>query len=111
MIPQVSASEYQALVEQAPMLIWRANTAAECDYFNDVWLQFRGRTMEQERDNGWTEGVHPNELEHCLKTYRDAFGRRASFEMEYRLRRHDGIYRWIFDRGVPFFDDSGQFQG
>jgi PAS domain S-box-containing protein len=111
MIPQLSASEYQALVEQAPMLIWRANTAAECDYFNDVWLQFRGRTMEQERGNGWAEGVHPNDLERCLKTYRDAFGRLAPFEMEYRLRRHDGIYRWIFDRGVPFFDDGGQFQG
>ena len=108
---QLSQSEYQALVEQAPMMIWRSNAAAECDYFNEVWLQFRGRTMEQECHSGWTEGIHPDDFERCVKAYLDAFQKREPFEMEFRLRRHDGAYRWIFDRGVPFFSENERFQG
>jgi PAS domain S-box-containing protein len=103
--------EYEALVEQAPILIWRANTEALCDYFNDRWLSFRGRTMEQEYGNGWAEGVHPDDFDRCLKIYSDNFNIRETFEMEYRLMRHDGIYRWIFDRGVPFHNDNGDFAG
>ena len=108
---RLSLQEYEALVEQAPILIWRANTDALCDYFNEVWLLFRGRTMEQEYGNGWSEGVHPDDLYHCLNIYLENFKSRNTFEMEYRLRRHDGVYRWIFDRGVPFFDDCGEFAG
>ena len=93
------------------MMIWRSNTAAECDYFNEVWLQFRGRSMEQECGNGWAEGVHAEDAQRCLETYLDAFQKREPFEMEYRLYRHDGVYRWIFHRGVPFFSENGQFQG
>ncbi len=111
MAPQLSVIEYRTLVEQAPILIWRSNTSAECDYFNDRWLQFRGRSMEQERGNGWAEGVHADDLPGCLATYRNAFEKRETFEMYYRLLRHDGVYRWIFDRGAPFFSDAGEFQG
>lgn len=107
----LSLSEYQILVEQAPIKIWRANTTAECDYFNDRWLQFRGRRMDQEYGNQWAEGVHPEDLQYCLATYREAFENRKSFEMEYRLRRHDGEYRWILDRGAPFFGKSHEFLG
>jgi len=103
--------EYEALVEQAPILIWRANTNALCDYFNERWLEFRGRTMDQEYGNGWAEGVHPEDFDQCLKIYMDNFEKRQVFEMEYRLKRHDGMYRWIFDRGVPFYKDNGEFAG
>jgi PAS domain S-box-containing protein len=103
--------EYEALVEQSPILIWRANTEALCDYFNDRWLSFRGRTMEQEYGNGWAEGVHPDDFDRCLKIYSDNFNIRETFEMEYRLMRHDGVYRWIFDRGVPFHNANGDFSG
>lgn len=107
----LSKNEYQALVEQAPILIWRARTDSLCDYFNERWLAFRGRTMEEEFGNGWAEGVHPDDFERCLKIYLDNFNARNIFEMDYRLMRHDGVYRWIFDRGVPFFSEGGEFAG
>ncbi len=98
----LTLSEYQALIEQAPILIWRANKDSLCDYFNERWLVFRGRTMEQEYGNGWAEGVHPDDFDRCLEIFVDNFKKQKIFEMEYRLMRYDGIYRWIFDRGVPY---------
>lgn len=92
-------------------MIWRANTTAECDYFNDRWLLFRGRTMEQEIGNQWAEGVHADDLPSCLTTYLESFRKRETFEMYYRLKRADGAYRWIFDRGVPFYSEAGEFLG
>ena len=92
-------------------MIWRSGLDAQCDYFNETWLGFTGRTLEQEMGDGWAEGVHPEDLERCVAYYLDHFHRREPFEMEYRLRRHDGAYRWIFDRGVPFTDDTGRFAG
>jgi PAS domain S-box-containing protein len=107
----LSYPEYMVIVEQAPIMIWRANPSTECDYFNQQWLRFTGRQMEQELGNGWAEGVFPEDLERCLEIYLSAFEKREIFEMEYRLRRHDGEYRWLFDRGVPFNDDHGNFAG
>ncbi|MBF0377686.1 MAG: PAS domain-containing protein [Desulfamplus sp.] len=106
-----SLSEYAALIEQAPILIWRANKDTLCDYFNQRWYEFRGRTLEQEYGNGWAEGVHPDDFERCLKIFLDNFNNRQIFEMEYRLMRFDGVYRWIFDRGVPYYEDNGDFAG
>jgi PAS domain S-box-containing protein len=107
----LSREEYRALVEQAPIMIWRSNTAGLCNYFNERWLAFTGRTLLQEAGNGWAEGVHPEDFQQCLRTYLEAFAKREIFEMKYRLRRHDGLYRWIFDRGVPFYTSQGGFAG
>ena len=107
----LSLVEYRALLDQAPVMIWRANITSECDYFNDRWLQFRGRTLEQESGNQWAQGVHPDDLDRCLGTYLEAFRHRESFEMQYRLRRYDGAYRWLLDHGSPFFGDRGAFLG
>ena len=92
-------------------MIWRSGLDAKCDYFNDTWLAFTGRPFAQEVGDGWVEGVHSHDVTRCVAHYLDHFHRRESFEMEYRLRRHDGAYRWIFDRGVPFTDDAGAFAG
>ncbi len=108
---RLSHDEYALLVEQAPILVWRSDTTGLCDYFNDRWLEFRGRTLEEERGEGWAQGVHPEDLDRCLQIYRSAFTRRETFEMEYRLARHDGVYRWIFDRGVPIYAADGPFLG
>jgi PAS domain S-box-containing protein len=107
----LSATEYRLLVEHAPVMVWRAGLDAKCDYFNEPWLAFTGRTMAQELGDGWAEGVHPDDFQRCVEFYLDHFKRRQPFEMEYRLRRHDGEWRWIFDRGVPYTNDAGEFAG
>jgi PAS domain S-box-containing protein len=107
-----SAHEFHLrLLRDAPALIWHSGTDAKCDWFNATWLQFTGRTMEQEVGDGWVEGVHPDDLERCVSTYMEAFGARLSFEMEYRLRSSSGEYRWITDRGIPVQSAAGQFAG
>lgn len=106
----LSCDEYQVLVEQSHVLIWRANLTSECDFFNKRWLEFRGRTLQQEVGVGWTEGVHRADYDRCVQTYVNAFGKREAFEMEYRILRFDGVYRWILDRGSPFYVD-GAFAG
>lgn len=111
MSTMLSPAEYRLLVEHAPVMVWRSGLDGKCDYFNETWLAFTGRTLEQEAGDGWAEGVHPEDFGRCVAYYLDHFERREPFEMEYRLRRHDGAYRWIFDRGVPFNDDAGQFAG
>lgn len=107
----LASAEYRLLVEHSPVMIWRSGLDANCDYFNETWLAFTGRSLEQEQGNGWAEGVHPEDLDRCVAFYLDHFARRQPFEMEYRLRRHDGAYRWIFDRGVPFTGEDGAFAG
>ena len=108
---KLSSIEYATLVEQSPILIWRADLTMGCNYFNERWLAFTGRTMEQEYGNGWVEGVHAEDLARCMKIYTGSFAERKIFEMEYRLRRADGVFRWLFDRGVPYNGPTGQFAG
>jgi PAS domain S-box-containing protein len=107
----LTATEYRLLVEHSPVMVWRARLDAKCDYFNDTWLSYTGRTLDQELGDGWAEGVHADDLQRCVDHYLDHFQRRQPFEMEYRLRQHDGVYRWIFDRGVPYTTDRGEFAG
>lgn len=99
------------LFERFPTLIWRAGTDALCSYFNQTWLDFTGRSLEQEVGDGWTTGIHPEDFDRCVGTYLEHFAVRTPFEMEYRLRRHDGEYRWIIDTGRPIYDQSGEFAG
>jgi PAS domain S-box-containing protein len=102
---------YLTLFEFFPALIWQAGLDAKCNYFNQAWLNFTGRTLDQEVGDGWTQGVHPDDLERCLRTYLQAFEAGQPFEMEYRLRRSDGEYRWIVDFGRPFNNLNGNFAG
>ncbi len=106
-----SEKRFRLLADSAPSLIWMSGTDKLCNFFNQRWLEFTGRTMAQEMGQGWTEGVHPSDFERCVSHYSASFDAREDFEMEYRLRRFDGEFRWIVDYGVPRFEPDGAFCG
>ena len=108
---QASEARFRTLADYAPVMIWVSGPDKLCTWFNRQWLEFVGRRLDQELGNGWAEGVHPDDFESCLQIYHDAFDRRATFVMQYRLRRHDGEWRWIFDIGAPHYADDGLFLG
>ena len=103
--------QYRNLADSGPALIWASGMDKKCTYFNQPWLKFTGRTLEQELGDGWTKGVHPDDFDRCVKTYVDAFDKRRPFDMEYRLRNAAGEYRWIRDMGTPNYSGSGEFRG
>jgi PAS domain S-box-containing protein len=106
-----SESRFSIVADAAPVLIWMSGVDKLCTFFNKAWLDFTGRTMEQELGNGWSEGVHVEDLEKCLETYGRAFNAREPVVLQYRLRRHDGEYRSVNDHGVPRYDRHGKFLG
>ncbi|MBI4781023.1 MAG: PAS domain S-box protein [Oscillatoriophycideae cyanobacterium NC_groundwater_1537_Pr4_S-0.65um_50_18] len=106
-----SEARFRNMADTAPVLIWMSGVDKLCNYFNQPWLDFTGRTVEQEMGNGWSEGLHPDDRQRCLDTYFAAFDTRQPFQLEYRFRRFDGIYRWIVDVAVPRFTSEGDFLG
>jgi PAS domain S-box-containing protein len=106
-----SEERFRMLADTAPVLIWVAGTDMLCEFFNRAWLQYRGRTLEEELGNGWTEGVHPDDFDRCMRTRLAAFETREAFRTEYRLQRQDGEYRWVIDTGVPRYLPGGEFAG
>jgi len=106
-----SEARFQAMADTAPVLIWMTGTDALCNYFNKPWLDFTGRTMEQEVGPGWMEGVHPDDVQGCFDGFLPAFHARKPFRMEYRLRRADGEYRWLMESGIPRYTGAGEFVG
>lgn len=106
-----SETRFRNLAEQAPALIWMADTQNAGTWYNRRWLEYTGRTMEQELGFGWIEGMHPDDRHHCATFCQNAFDERQRFDMELRLRRADGTYGWIADTGTPRFDNNGKFLG
>jgi PAS domain S-box-containing protein len=110
----VRASEmrFRLMADSAPVLIWMADTSKACTWFNKAWLEFSNRTMEQELGFGWVQNIHPDDLDRFLRVYSDHFEARSAFKTEYRLRRHDGEWRWLIDNAVPLYEGSdGTFSG
>jgi PAS domain S-box-containing protein len=106
-----SEHNLRSLADSSIGLIWAAGTDKLCYYFNKGWLKFTGRTHEEEQGNGWANGVHPDDLARCIAIYDQHFDQRKEFSMDYRLRRHDGVFRWIRDNGTPRYDSEGEFIG
>jgi len=106
-----SELKYRVLANSGQALIWTSGPDKLCDYFNEPWLLFTGKTLEQEIGNGWLDGVHPEDLDRCLQIYTTAFDKREKFSMEYRLRHNSGEYHWVQDDGTPRFDIKGKFLG
>lgn len=105
-----SERRFRTVADSAPVLLWMSSTDGRT-FFNQGWLNFTGRTLEQELGDGWADGVHPEDERACLETYTTAFEARREFQMEYRLRRADGNYRWVLDTGKPRFTPNGKFIG
>ncbi len=106
-----SEERFRLVANRAPVMIWMSGLDKLCTYFNQSWLDFTGRPLGAELGNGWAEGVHSEDFARCLDTYTKAFDRHESFQMEYRLRRYDGEYCWVLDRGVPRFNADDSFAG
>ena len=108
---QESENRFRTMADTAPVLIWMSDTSKGCTYFNRVWLDFTGRTQEQEKGYGWAKSVHPDDYSHRVEQYVAAFDQQLSFTVEYRLLRFDGVYRWVLDSGSPRFASDGSFLG
>jgi PAS domain S-box-containing protein len=106
-----SEQRFRVITDASPVLVWMSGTDKLCYYFNKGWLDFVGRTLEEESGNGWTQNVHPEDFDRCLQIYVSNFDARRPFEMQYRMRHHTGQYRWILDRGVPRYAADGTFEG
>lgn len=106
-----SEGRFRALADNASALVWISDEDKRCTYFNKVWLEFTGRSLAQEIGKGWEEGLHPDDRQPYLDTYLSALEAQQAFNRDYRLRRHDGQYRWLTVHGVPRHDDQGLFIG
>ena len=106
-----SEVRFRSMADTAPVLIRMSGPDKLCSFLNKTWLDFTGRTLRQELGNGWAEGVHPGDRERCLADYVNAFDARREFAREYRLRRHDGEYGWVAEKGVPRLAPDGTFLG
>jgi PAS domain S-box-containing protein len=108
---QETETRFRNMADVSPVLLWMAETNGLCTFFNQTWLRFTGRTLEEEWGVSWAEGVHFEDFQRCMDTYIEAFNQRRVFEMEYRLRRADGEFRWVLDRGTPRYTPEGHFAG
>jgi PAS domain S-box-containing protein len=110
-IVRESEQRFRLVADTAPVLIWMSGPDKKCTFFNEGWLKFTGRSIESELGEGWTEGVHAENMQATVDTYTQAFDLRKEFRREYQLRRNDGVYRWILDIGVPRYDQARSFVG
>ncbi|NOQ14667.1 MAG: EAL domain-containing protein [Methyloprofundus sp.] len=106
-----SEAHFRFIAESAQALIWMCDTHMQYIWFNKMWLDFTGRTLEQELEHNWATSVHPDDLQACKNCFANHFKLRQPFSMEYRLKHHDGTYHWILDNGTPRFTPAGKFEG
>jgi PAS domain S-box-containing protein len=108
-----TTDHFRLMADCAPVMIWVAGTDRRCVYFNNPWLEFTGRALEDGLGHGWTGGIHPEDRERCIAAYARGFGAAAAFEIEYRLRHRDGEYRWLLAKGAPLVSEGslGGFVG
>jgi PAS domain S-box-containing protein len=106
-----SEARFRNMADTAPVMIWVTGADKLCTYVNQQWCAFTGRTLAQELGNGWAKGVHPDDQSRCMETYVNAFDRRETFSMEYRVRGADGAFHWVIDSATPRFSATGEFLG
>lgn len=87
-----SEARFRSMADTAPVFIWMSGVDKRFNFFNKAWLDLTGRTLNQELDNGWAEGLHPEDSHRFFEKYDSSFNAREEFSMEHRLRRYDGEY-------------------
>src|SRR4051812_43214987 len=110
-LAESAEARFRYLADQAPVMIWMSGLDKARYHFNVPWLEFRGHSLDHELGNGWTQGIHSDDLPAFLDSYHRSFEARAPFSVEYRLLRHDGEYRWVQDAGRPTYSSAGEFEG
>ncbi|MBF0316765.1 MAG: sensor domain-containing diguanylate cyclase [Nitrospirae bacterium] len=106
-----SESRFRIMADSAPVFIWMSDADTGRNYFNKVWLDYTGKSLSEEANDGWLKGVHPDDYQRCRDVCNTSYQQREQFRLEYRLRRKDGIYRWILDTGNPRFTNENKFIG
>ena len=106
-----SERRFRDMADNAPVMIWITGADSGCEFVNKGWLDFTGRAMSQARGTAWVQALHPDDRQRCLAIYQSSFTARCEFEVDYRLRRMDGLYRWVLARGVPRYSETGEFLG
>jgi PAS domain S-box-containing protein len=109
---RASNDRFRLMADSAPVLMWMADVTKGRNWFNKRWLDFTGRSTDQECGFGWTQNVHEDDLARCLQVYAEGFDSRQAFRAEYRVRRADGMARWIIEQAQPLFEGpGGSFSG
>lgn len=106
-----SEDRFKNMADAAPVLLWLTKEDGACIYFNQSWLDFTGRTLEQEKGFGWFHGIHPEDLERCIHQIISNYSQKKSFQTEYRLRDRNGEYRWMMSRGMPRYNVDAEYAG
>ena len=101
---------FRRFADHVPLMMWRTDLDGRSIYHNECWLDFTGRPLDEEVGDGWRRGLHPDDFERHARLVAEAFEARQPFTVEFRLRRHDGAYRWLLDTGRPL-EENGVFHG
>jgi len=108
---EILSKHFLLMADASPVMIWLSGADKSCTYFNKRWLDFRGRTMDEEKFDGWLEGLYQEDITPCMEAYKKAFNEKKDLTIEYRLKRFDNQYRWVLETGNPYFDSDGAFAG
>ncbi len=102
---------FRKYADTSPLMLWVNDVDARCIFANKTWRQFTGQSLEQIRGDGWADPIHPDDRQRVYDDFMERASRREPVYIEYRVRRHDGVYRWILDTGYPRYDESGEYEG
>jgi len=106
-----SEARFRAMADTAPVMIWMASASAQAEWFNRSWLDFTGHALEQDTGTGWRPLIHPEDFDALVAMYSASVAAREPFRVEMRMRRYDGVYRWILNSGVPRINPAGELAG
>ena len=106
-----SEERFRNMADHAPVMMWLTDPEGRCQYLNRAWYAFTGQTPAEAQGFGWLDATHPADRPEAERTFVEANAKREPFRLEYKLKRHDGVYRWAIDAASPRFDPRGEFLG